>query len=237
MEKVINIDNVEIPIIIRNIKRAKSIKMFVRENKLVVTKPYYASKFKVEKLILENREKILDMYLKSRKVDFTDCTQKDIQIMYKGKITNLKVERDNINRPKINFFENEIIIILPNFLDVEKQKELINNILYKSFKRRLDLILKEKLEYYSKLLNVNYTGFTIRKMTTKYGSCNTKSKKLNFNINLLYMPDNVCNMIVVHELCHLVHNNHSKEFYNLLKAYIKDYDMCKMWLKNNSKYL
>ena len=237
MEKVINVNNVDIPFVIKTIKKAKSVKMFIRDNVLVVTKPFYVSKIKVQKIILENKNQILEMYLKGKKVEFTDALLGPIEILYNGKLILLRVEKVNVNKAKIDFYENEIVISVDSSLDIRQQKEVINNVLYKFFKQKLNLILKEKLEYYSKLLNVNYSNYTIRKMSTKYGSCNTKTKILNFNINLIYMPENVRDMIIVHELSHLIYPNHSKEFYNLLKSYIKDYDECKMWLKNNSRFL
>lgn len=237
MEKLITVNNVDVPFVIKTVKRAKSVKMFIRDNVLVVTKPFYVSKIKVQKIILENKNQILKMYFEGKKVDFVGALQGPIEILYKGKLIVLRVEKNNVNKAKVDLHENEIVVTLCSTLKIEQQKEMVNNVLYSFFKRKLDLILKEKLEYYSKLLNVNYSSYTIRKMSTKYGSCNTKSKKLNFNINLLYMPENVRDMIIVHELSHLVYPNHSKAFYDLLKSYIKDYDECKMWLKNNSRFL
>lgn len=237
MEKVINVNNVDIPFVIKTIKKAKSVKMFIRDNVLVVTKPFYVSKIKVQKIILENKKQILEMYLKGKKVDFADALQTPIEILYNGKLILLIAEKNDVNKIKVNWHENEIVVHVDNTLEINKQKEVLNDVLYTFFKRELDAILKEKLEYYSKLLNVNYSNYTIRKMSTKYGSCNTKTKRLNFNVNLIYMPENVRDMIIVHELSHLIYPNHSKEFYNILKSYIKDYDECKMWLKNNSRFL
>lgn len=237
MEKVINVNNVDIPFAIKTIKRAKSVKMFIRDNVLVVTKPFYVSKIKVQKIILENKKQILEMYLKGKKVDLADALQTPIEILYNGKLILLIAEKNDVNKIKVNWHENEIVVHVDNTLEINKQKEVLNDVLYTFFKRELDAILKEKLEYYSKLLNVNYSNYTIRKMSTKYGSCNTKTKRLNFNVNLIYMPENVRDMIIVHELSHLIYPNHSKEFYNILKSYIKDYDECKMWLKNNSRFL
>ena len=71
MEKVINVNNVDIPFVIKTIKRAKSVKMFIRDNILVVTKPFYVSKIKVEKIILENNKK--QGFLSTR--DFIELSQ------------------------------------------------------------------------------------------------------------------------------------------------------------------
>ncbi len=49
------------------------------------------------------------------------------------------------------------------------------------------------------------------------------------------LPEDKVDAIIVHELCHILHNNHSKEFYELVKKYIPNYEEIDKWLKENSK--
>lgn len=51
------------------------------------------------------------------------------------------------------------------------------------------------------------------------------------------LPEDKVDAIIVHELCHIIHKNHSKEFYNLVKKYIPNYDEIDKWLKNNSNLI
>ena len=51
------------------------------------------------------------------------------------------------------------------------------------------------------------------------------------------LPQEKIDAIIVHELCHIIHKNHSKDFYGLLKRYIPNYEEIDKWLKNNAKEL
>ena len=97
-------------------------------------------------------------------------------------------------------------------------------------------IIPQRCAYYAKLLGVEYNRITIRHQKTKWGSCSSK-KNLNFNCLLMLAPSEVLDAIVVHELCHLKHMNHSKAFYNeILKVY-PDYRKWNKWLKKNGAVL
>ena len=51
------------------------------------------------------------------------------------------------------------------------------------------------------------------------------------------LNENIIDAIIVHELCHIVHANHGKEFYNLVRNYIPDYDEKNKWLKQNGNII
>ena len=51
------------------------------------------------------------------------------------------------------------------------------------------------------------------------------------------LPEDKVDAIIVHELCHIIHSNHNKEFYELVKKYIPNYDEINKWLKENSKII
>ncbi len=46
-------------------------------------------------------------------------------------------------------------------------------------------------------------------------------------------PSSVLDYIIVHEFCHLIHHNHSKEFWNLVASILPDYENRREWLKKN----
>ena len=99
--------------------------------------------------------------------------------------------------------------------------------------KAMDYIPK-RVEYYSKLIGVNYGRITIRHQKTVWGSCSSKGN-LNFNCLLMLTPDEVIDAIVVHELCHRKQMNHSEKFYEeVLKVY-PDYHKWNKWLKDNGR--
>lgn len=97
--------------------------------------------------------------------------------------------------------------------------------------------IPRRVAYYAPLIGVDYGRITIRCQRTRWGSCSSKGN-LNFNCLLMLMPEEVLDSVVVHELCHRKHMNHSRQFYEEIEKVFPDYQRCHKWLKENgSLYL
>ncbi|MCH5321598.1 MAG: M48 family metallopeptidase [Eubacterium sp.] len=91
-------------------------------------------------------------------------------------------------------------------------------------------IIPERVEYFSSLMNLYPTGVKITKAKKRFGSCNSKNS-LCFSCFLMNYPIEAVDYVVVHELAHIRHHNHSKEFYNLIAHYMPDYKQREKLLK------
>jgi len=69
-----------------------------------------------------------------------------------------------------------------------------------------------RLEYFSDKYNLPYNRAIFRCQKTKWGSCSSKNN-INLNINIAYLPKELQDYILLHELCHIRHKNHSKKFW------------------------
>ena len=98
--------------------------------------------------------------------------------------------------------------------------------------RKASEIIPQRVRYYAEKLGVTYGRITIRNQKTKWGSCSSKGN-LNFNCLLMAAPPEVLDSIIVHELCHRIHMDHSKNFYNEIYRVFPEYDKCDRWLKDN----
>lgn len=98
--------------------------------------------------------------------------------------------------------------------------------------KRAEVIIGERLKHYCGIIGANYNRFCIKAQKTRWGSCSSKGN-LNFNWRLVMAPLWVLDYVVVHELSHLKHMNHSKEFWNTVSLYIPDYKKAVVWLKDN----
>ena len=97
-------------------------------------------------------------------------------------------------------------------------------------------VIPQRVAYFASIIGVTYGKITIRNQTTRWGSCSAAGN-LNFNCLLMLTPDEVINSVVVHELCHRKHMNHSADFYaEVLKAF-PDYKKWNRWLKENGAAL
>ena len=102
----------------------------------------------------------------------------------------------------------------------------------KALYERARLIVQEKVKYYAPLVGVTYGRITIRCQKTRWGSCSSKGN-LNFNCLLALLPDEIIDSVVVHELCHRKHMNHSPQFYAEIERVFPEYKRCNRWLKEN----
>jgi len=123
------------------------------------------------------------------------------------------------------------------FIDKFKKIELCNNnILCPTIQDRVQLINKikrwymktaskilgERLEYFAKLMQVNYKNLTISNSKNRWGSCD-KEGNIKLNFRVIMLPHRVIDYIIVHELSHIIQFNHSKDFYKIIGSIIEDY--------------
>lgn len=87
------------------------------------------------------------------------------------------------------------------------------------------LELAEKMAVNQKIQAINF-----RKTKSKWGHC-TSEGKLQFNWLLIMAPTDVIDYVIIHELCHLTHMNHSPAFWQLVAKFCPDYLNHKTWLK------
>lgn len=81
--------------------------------------------------------------------------------------------------------------------------------------------LISKVEYYSKLMGLEFSELKFRKMKRRWGSCSSLGV-ITLNTYLINTPEPQINYVVVHELAHLVHMDHSKKFHTLVEKYLSD---------------
>lgn len=91
---------------------------------------------------------------------------------------------------------------------------------------------KNRCAHYAPLIGVTYHDIRIKNQKSRWGSCSGQGN-LNFNWKLIMAPEEVLDYLVVHELCHRKHMNHSKEFWALVASILPDYKKQERWLRDN----
>ena len=82
--------------------------------------------------------------------------------------------------------------------------------------------IPKRVSYYAKQIGVTYGRITIRNQKTRWGSCSSRGN-LNFNWTLILTPEPLQDYVVVHELAHIRHHDHSPAFYALIERYMPDW--------------
>ncbi len=110
--------------------------------------------------------------------------------------------------------------------------EGINEVeLDKLYKKKAKELIPKLVDEFANKMNLYPTSIKYRKNKRTWGSCNYKNG-LNFNILLTQFPLEVIEYVVIHELAHIEHKNHSKAFWALVKRYCKDYKQREKLLKS-----
>ena len=102
----------------------------------------------------------------------------------------------------------------------------------KQIKKQARRVIPQRVEYWANKIGVTYGRIAIRLQSSRWGSCSVDGN-LNFNCLLVLMPPEIMDSVVVHELCHRRHMNHSKDFYAEVLRIFPDYKRCNKWLKDN----
>jgi predicted metal-dependent hydrolase len=138
-------------------------------------------------------------------------------------------EDEEIIRKHSNWIYNKIIRI-ETFQKLAEDKELNFQMTEKEF-REMVLLLVGK---YSTELHVNVNKVYFKRMKTRWGSCSSKNN-VNMNIYMMYLPSNLIEYVVFHEIAHLLEMGHNKRFWNIISEKFPDYrrmedDLLMYWL-------
>ena len=93
---------------------------------------------------------------------------------------------------------------------------------YLQYREQARQVIVARVEYYAQKYGFTYKRIAIKNTSTRWGSCSSL-RNLNFNYRLVFLDQELLDYIVVHELCHLRHMNHSKEYWEEVKKILPDY--------------
>lgn len=108
--------------------------------------------------------------------------------------------------------------------------------LEKRYKDAAREYIPKRVDYYQTITGGNYSRISIRSQKTRWGSCSAKGT-LSFNWRLMLAPPSILDYVVVHELCHLTHMNHSPAFWQTVEKAFPDYRIARKWLKEHGSEL
>ena len=194
-------------------KRQKNTYIRVKEDlNIYVTTNYFTTKDDILKLIENNKTSISRMITRQEKKQ-----QKEKEFTYLGKKYNLVL---------IN--SKEITLGLETILYNNSEN------LHKWLVKQANSIFLEELNKMYNIfpINIPYPSSTIRKMKTKWGVCNTKTKRVTLNLELIKKDLKYLDYVIVHELAHLVYPNHQHEFWSLVGQVIPNYKALRKELNN-----
>ena len=179
-------------------KRVKYLRLKItKTGDIKLVAPLNASKFQIESFISSHTKWIEKTLSKIPKTDPNSIKflGKNYQIQISP---DFKIIDNQIFTPDIQTFTNYSNSIL---------KELIN----------------QYINIYNPKINRPINAIRIKKMNTRWGSCNSKKGYLNFSTNLIQKDIKFIEYVVLHELAHLIYPHHQKEFYDFILSLMPDF--------------
>lgn len=207
------IDNREREVIIDRKRSNKNTYLRVKEDySIYVTTNYFTKEKDILKLIYDNEKSIIRM---TNRIE--NKIKDNNKFMYLGKEYNLI------------YWNSKDILLGDNKLFLSKDTDIKKWLL-----KQAKVIFKEELDKYYNIfpIKIPYPSLTIRSMTTRWGVCNVKTKRVTLNLELIKKDIKYLDYVIVHELSHLIHANHSKDFWNLVGSIIPDYKKLRKELNN-----
>ncbi len=160
--------------------------------------------------------KKLDLF-KSRGVNKNIRT--DSRLYYMGKNYNVQMNTDKTTKTiTINFTHSKFHITTPPKFTISRLKKEIGNF-YK--RKAIDKIIPLTKKW-AKIMGVIPQDISFRYSKNRWGSCSS-TDRISFNYHLIKLPLSLIEYVIVHELAHIVHHNHSKDFWKLVHKYLTDY--------------
>lgn len=129
--------------------------------------------------------------------------------------------------PEAKLYRGKLVVVTPT-----RDETVIRKALENWYRDKAREKIEERLAYYLVYFDTAPKRLVIKNQQKRWGSC-TKNKELLFNWKCVMCPSPILDYIVVHEMCHLVHMNHSEAYWELLKKVLPDYEKRKEWLRNN----
>lgn len=213
-------------------KRVKNINLRVSKGRVVCTFPYGVDKKYVREFLERKSDWITQVSEKQKSQNnyLMDCIRKNDKLQLLGSLYTI-VERED----KKNIVEIMGDTIILSVRDINDE-ELKDRVLAKWWKELAYISFDSLVDKWLMILNDNNfvkPEIGIRKMKSRWGSCNKTKGKITFNEYLLKAEVKAIEYVVLHELAHLKIKAHDKLFYTFIQKYMPDYKIRKEALMND----
>ncbi|KNF09270.1 protein of unknown function DUF45 [Gottschalkia purinilytica] len=211
-------------------RKRKTIKISIEsEDSITVISPPWVNKKRIMEIVELNSEGIYNEIEKLKELGFKHKNiEERTTILYLGREYRFKITfNEKIKQRHIELTDNIFCV----YTNTQEQEKIVQTIKTWYIENGIGIII-ERINYYKQYIDVSPQKIKLKEQKKRWGTCTSKGNLL-FNWRIIMAPIDIIDYIVVHEMCHLIHFNHSKNFWNLVESIIPDYRERKEWLKIN----
>lgn len=217
---------------IKRTNRLKTVSLKVKNQEVVLSVPKFVTDSEIDNII-ERKINWIRNKLAIEKTNSFNIKRKyenGEKFLYFGSEYSLKIKHSNSDNV---YLDNNIMIV-----EVKNNSKAvyIRNILNNWYIAESKKYLIKTTNYYEVLIGVSVNKLIFGKYKSKWGSCNSK-KTISYDWRIIMAPLEVIHYLIIHELCHIKHLNHSNDFWKTVEKYMANYKLQKKWLKTNSSKL
>ncbi|MCD8028581.1 MAG: M48 family metallopeptidase [Erysipelotrichaceae bacterium] len=190
-------------------KNMRNIRIRINDGILQVSAPYYTSIDSIEKIIINNQDRLLTML--DQYTPYYQYTDQGFVYIFHQRYTI--VERD-IGKNKCAIHDDKLYVYTHH----------IQKCIEAYLKDILMNYIQERIIYYiSYEYCLDKPVIQIKKYKGRWGSCYYRDNKVTFNFTLVHLSKDLIDYVIVHELTHFMYPNHSKQFYYEIEKHMSDY--------------
>lgn len=203
--------------------KRKTLSLTINENaELIIRAPKRLSIEKIQDFINE-KENWINRKKRLLENQIKDVTSNHNKLLYLGNLFPINVEQ---NASKELFFTGE------EFIANSIEPDSLSLSIKKWYKNKFKEIALPRVAYFANKHNLMVNQVRIKNQKTMWGSCSSKNN-INLNYLLLMAPMGVIDYVIVHELVHTIHRNHSTDFWDSVESIMPEFQEHKRWLKKN----
>jgi predicted metal-dependent hydrolase len=203
--------------------KRKTLSLTINENaELIIRAPKRLSIEKIQDFINE-KESWINRKKRLIENQIKDVTSNHNKLLYLGNLFPINVEQ---NASKELFFTGE------EFIANSIEPDSLSLSIKKWYKNKFKEIALPRVAYFANKHNLMVNQVRIKNQKTMWGSCSSKNN-INLNYLLLMAPMGVIDYVIVHELVHTIHRNHSTDFWDSVESIMPEFQEHKRWLKKN----
>ena len=203
--------------------KRKTLSLTINENaELIIRAPKRLSIEKIQDFINE-KENWINRKKRLIENQIKDATSNHNKLLYLGNLFPINLEQ---NASKELFFTGE------EFIANSIEPDSLSLSIKKWYKNKFKEIALPRVAYFANKHNLMVNQVRIKNQKTMWGSCSSKNN-INLNYLLLMAPMGVIDYVIVHELVHTIHRNHSTDFWDSVESIMPEFQEHKRWLKKN----
>jgi predicted metal-dependent hydrolase len=200
-------------------------------DKVLVLSPRGLSEHIIKEKVKSKGRWILKKLLEFKDIDYIPVNREfaDGEVfMYLGRNYLLQLFlNSNLAKFTVKLSDGILIILTPT-----KDPVILKKLMEKWYRKEAEKVIFKRIEHYKPKFSIEPVKIKIKEQKKRWGSCSHRGS-IYFNWRIIMAPPLVIDYVIVHEMSHLIHRNHSHQFWKQVWSILPDYKVQKKWLKDH----